>query len=200
MVELLRQFEHIGIRESTGKELLREIGVDSVQVLDPVLLFKDYHELVGDVSMSNEIVLFKIKKSNAFYDKAREIGKLSGLTVRSIGSLRREKGIKGAYPEGIENWVKRLMTARYILTDSFHGLVISLLYHRQFVILPGVPGRVTRLRSLLQLVGLEERIMDINDSKEKIYAMLQKPIDYKHVDSVLERERKNSFDYLRRFL
>lgn len=196
-VELLRQFNKIAIRESSGKEMLAQYGIDSIQVLDPVLLFPHYDELVGDAAQREEIVLFKINKTEDFYEKAREVGKLSSLTVRSLGSLRQEKGVKCRYPEGIEDWMRGIASAKYILTDSFHGLVISLLYHRQFVILPGMAGRVTRLRSLLQLVGLEDRIMSTNDKAEDIYAMLKKPIDYEHVDEVLNRERKTSWGYLK---
>lgn len=196
-VELLRQFNKIAIRESSGKEMLAQYGIDSIQVLDPVLLFPHYDELVGDAAQREEIVLFKINKTEDFYEKAREVGKLSSLTVRSLGSLRQEKGVKCRYPEGIEDWMRGIASAKYILTDSFHGLVISLLYHRQFVILPGMAVRVTRLRSLLQLVGLEDRIMSTNDKAEDIYAMLKKPIDYEHVDEVLNRERKTSWGYLK---
>lgn len=197
IIELLKQFNRIAIRENTGKELLAQYGIDSIQVVDPVLLFTDYNELVGKPKQREELGLFKINKTNEFYAKAKEIGKLASIPVRSIGSLRREPGVICTYPEGIEGWMSRISSSRYILTDSFHGLVISLLYHRQFVILPGMSGRVTRLRSLLQLVGLEDRIMSTSDSAKDILAKLQSPIDYDDVDTVLAREREKSWEYLR---
>lgn len=197
IIELLRQFKSIAIREISGKELLRKFGIDSIQVVDPVLLFAQYDELVGKPQQREEIGLFKINKTNEFYAKAKEVGNLASIPVRSIGSLRREPGVICRYPEGIEGWMRAIASSRYILTDSFHGLVISLLYHRQFVILPGMRGRVTRLRSLLQLVGLEDRIMSTDDSAESISAKLQQPIDYDHVDVILSKEREKSWDYLK---
>lgn len=197
IIELLRQFNHIAIRENTGKKLLAEQGIDSIQVIDPVLLFPKYDELVGKPQQRKEIGLFKINKTDESYSKAKKVGKLASIPVRSIGSLRREPGVICRYPEGIEGWMRAIASSRYILTDSFHGLVISLLYHRQFVILPGMRGRVTRLRSLLQLVGLEDRIMSTDDSAESISAKLQQPIDYDHVDVILSKEREKSWDYLK---
>lgn len=197
IIELLRQFRCIAIRETSGKELLAKYGIDSIQVVDPVLLFPHYDELVGKPHQREEIGLFKINKTDEFYAKAKEIGKLAAIPVRSIGSLRREPGVICRYPEGIEGWMRAIASSRYILTDSFHGLVISLLYQRQFVILPGMRGRVTRLRSLLQLVGLEDRIMSTDDSAESIFAKLQQPIDYDHVDVILSKEREKSWDYLK---
>lgn len=197
IIELLRKFKCIAIRETSGKKLLSEYEIDSIQVVDPVLLFKNYDELIGSPRQRDEIGLFKINKTDDFYAKAKEVGKLAAIPVRSIGALHREPGVICRYPEGIEGWMQAIASSKYILTDSFHGLVISLLYHRQFVILPGMAGRVTRLRSLLQLVGLEDRIMSTNDKAEDIYAMLKKPIDYEHVDEVLNRERKTSWGYLK---
>lgn len=197
IIVLLRQFKYIAIREKSGKELLAKYGIDSIQVVDPVLLFPNYNELVGKPQQREEMGLFKINKTDEFYAKAKEVGKLASIPVRSIGSLRREAGVICRYPEGIEGWMRAIASSRYILTDSFHGLVISLLYHRQFVILPGMSGRVTRLRSLLQLVGLEDRIMSTDDSAESILAKLQQPIDYEHLDAVLANERKKSWEYLK---
>lgn len=197
IIELLRQFKYIAIRETSGKELLAKYGIDSIQVVDPVLLFPHYNELVGKLQQREEIGLFKINKTDEFYTKAKEVGKLASIPVRSIGSLRREPGVICRYPEGIEGWMRAIASSRYVLTDSFHGLVISLLYHRQFVILPGMSGRVTRLRSLLQLVGLEDRIMSTDDSAESIFTKLQQPIDYEHVDAVLTNERAKSWKYLK---
>lgn len=197
IIEFLRQFNCIAIRETSGKELLAKFGIDSVQVIDPVLLFPHFNELVGRPKQKEQIVLFKIDKTDEFYAKSKQVGKLASLPIRGLGSLRRESGIECHYPEGIEAWMQGIASAKYILTDSFHGLVISLLYHRQFVILPGVAGRVTRLRSLLQLVGLEDRIMSTDDSAEDIYAKLQTPIDFEHVDAVLVKEREKSWEYLK---
>lgn len=198
IIELLKQFDKIAIREDTGKRLLDEIGINSVQVIDPVLLFPNYDELIGkDRQRKEEIVLFKVDKMDAFYTRAKEVGKLSSIPVISVGSLRREPGVKCPYPYGVEGWMSRLASAKYILTDSFHGLVVSLLYHRQFIILPGLASRITRLRSLLQLVGLEDRIMSTDDTAESIYEKLQQPIDYSSVDKILSKEREKSWEYLR---
>lgn len=196
IIELLRQFNHIAIRENTGKKLLAEQGIDSIQVIDPVLLFPKYDELVGQPIQGKKLVLFKLHKTAAFYDKAREIGRVGNIAIRSLGTMHREPGMECHYPEGIEGWIQGIASAKYILTDSFHGTVVSLLYHRQFVVVIGMASRATRLRSLLQLIGLEERIMTQDDKAEDILKMLKKTIDYSKVDKILARERERSFEYL----
>lgn len=197
IIELLRQFKCIAIREATGKELLAEQGISSIQVIDPVLLFSKYDELIGTPKPSKKMVLFKLSKNAAFYDKAREIGHLGHVAIRSLGTMRREIGMECHYPEGIEVWIQGIASAKYILTDSFHGTVLSLLYHRQFVVFIGTVKRSTRITSLLQLVGLKERIMSQDDRAEDILKMLETPIDYKKVDTILAKERERAFNYLK---
>lgn len=194
--QLLSQFEAIAVRENTGVQILKRFGVNSIQVLDPVLLFENYPELIGKPQNNSEIILYKLINTNEFYEKAKLIGQHWGLKVRSIGSIRKVKGIKCAYPESIPGWINRIASGKYVITDSFHGTVISLLYERQFVVCVGNPKLVTRIKSLLSLVGLEERIIDVETPVEQIMQMMKKPIDYDKVNEILASERHKSKEYL----
>lgn len=198
--ELLRRFKQIGIRENSGKDILQKEGINSTQVVDPVLLFDNYEELVGKITNRKEIALFKVDNSSEFYKKVFEVGKLASIPLCSVGSLRRIKGIKCPYPYGIKGWMRRLVSAEYVITDSFHGLVISLLYHKQFVIIPGDPKRATRLQSLLSLVGLDDRMMSVESSAAEIYAKLSTAICYENVDEKLKKEREKSLNFLKSIL
>ena len=197
---LLRKFEHIAVREDSGKYLLAKMEIDSMQVLDSALLFDNYKELAGDVEPKEELVLFKVDNNKEFYHLAAEVGKCAKLPICSLGSLRRIRGMHCPYPDGIEGWLRRLIAAKYIMTDSFHALVLCLLYHKQFILIIGDPKRATRLTSLVHLVGLDDRIMTVTSSADDVYRKLQSPIDYKKVDEILERERANSIGYLKSIL
>ena len=118
--------------------------------------------------------------------------------LRSIGSIRRIKGVRCAYPESLEGWMRRLASARYVITDSFHGTVVSLLYGRQFIICVGDPKRITRIQSLLAQLGLEDRILLDTDSIEKMAERLNAPIDYETVHLRLQTLRAESFEYMKR--
>lgn len=190
---LLSRFSTLLVREDKGVEICREIfNVNSFQVVDPVLLFPNYQELTGNVKKNNQLVVYKIVNDPLFYKKALNIGLELGCPVSSVGSLRQIKGIKTRYPESIEKWIKSIASANYIFTDSFHGTVLSLLYHKQFVVYVGDKGKMSRIYSILRLVGLEDRIFSESDSIQNIVDSLQTPIDYKTVDSILSIERNRS--------
>lgn len=197
---LLGRFDFISIRETSGVTLLKEkFGLkDVTQVVDPVLLFPQYNELTGPVEQGEDLILYKLVNSTNYYEHARQLGGLLNCPLRSIGSIRRIKGVRCAYPESLEGWMRRIASARYVITDSFHGMVISLLYGRQFIICVGDPKRITRLQSLLAQLALEDRILLDTDPAEKMAERLNTPIDYEDVYKKLETLRIDSFEYLKR--
>lgn len=198
---LLSRFSSLLIREDKGVEICKnEFGLDATQVVDPVLLFPSYPELTGRIKQSDDIVVYKIKNDAEFYRRAVVLGQKMSCDVRSIGSMRQLKGIKTAYPEKIENWIANIASAKYVFTDSFHGTVLSLLYHRQFVIYAAEKEKLSRITSLLKLVGLENRLFTKEDNMDEIQKVLTIPIDYTEVDRILNRQRAESIDYLRKAL
>lgn len=200
ILTLLKRFNHIGIREDSGKAILSLENIDSTLVVDPVLLFDHYDELIGEFSPREEIALFKVENSTLFYNIMREVGKELTLPICSVGSLRRVNGIKCPYPYGVEGWMRRIVSAKYVITDSFHGLVLSLLYHKQFVIIIGDPLKATRLQSLANMVGLSDRILGLDNTSSEIVSILNIPIDYDYVDMVLNDEREKSYNFLKSIL
>lgn len=195
---LLSRFSSILVREDKGVEICKnEFGLNAKQVIDPVLLFPSYPELTGEVSETDDIVVYKIKNDEEFYKRAVMLGKEMNLSVRSIGSMRRLKGIHTSYPERIENWIKNIGSAKCVFTDSFHGTVLSLLYHRQFVVYVGNPKLVSRITSLLSMVGLMNRICTNDNSIEEIKLLMKEKIDYEKVDQILLKARKKSLQLLK---
>lgn len=195
---LLSRFSTLLIREDIGVEIAKnEFNLEAEQVVDPVLLFPSYPELTGDLSETNDIVVYKIKNDTEFYRRAVLLGNSMNCRVRSIGSMRRPKGICASYPERIENWVKNIGTAKYVFTDSFHGTVLSLLYHRQFVVYVGNLKLISRITSLLKMVGLTNRICTNDNSIEEIVNLMNEKINYAKVDQILEDARTKSLTMLK---
>lgn len=195
--KLLSRFSTLLVREDRAVEICKnEFGLDAKQVVDPVLLFPSYPELTGEIKQTNDIVIYKILNDSKFYSRAVELGHHLGCDVRSIGSMRRPKGIKTAYPERIEKWISNIAGAKYVFTDSFHGTVLSLIYHRQFVVYVGDSKKLSRISSLLGMLGLSDRILSSKDCIESIEEKITSPINYRQVDGILKEQRYLSFELL----
>lgn len=196
---LLSRFSVILVRESNAVELVNnEFGLHAKQVLDPVLLFSSYPELTGTIKERENLVVYKIKPDDIFYTKAVALGKEFSCEVHSLGSLRQPYGIHTHYPERIEEWITNIGSAKYVFTDSFHGTVLSILYHRQFVVYIGDPHKMSRITSLLKLLNLENRICRHEDTTRQIAAIFDEMIDYAYVDRILGEERRKSMMLLRK--
>lgn len=193
----LKRFTKILLREDSGIRITKEVfDVNAMQVVDPVLLFPSYPELTGEVKYSSEVVTYKLINDEGFYSMAKEVADSMSLPIRSIGSVRTPSGYRSSYPESVENWIKRIAGASLVLTDSFHGTVFSLLYHRPFIVYIGNPNRVTRILSLLTQIGLEDRILTKENTILDFMRLVECPIDWQGVDEKLSELRLVSLELL----
>ena len=84
--------------------------------------------------------------------------------------------------------------ANYVVVDSFHALVFSLLFNKEFVVIGNKQRGLDRFKSLLDIVDLSERLIykasDLTDD------MINREINWKNVNNKLEIERKKSRTFL----
>ena len=97
----------------------------------------------------------------------------------------------------LEDWIKFIIDSDYVVTDSFHGVCLCVIFKKQFVAICNEYRGAERFNSILNEVGLSEHLVNTNNfDYEKIYALLHNGIDYNLVDEKLEKLRKNSFYWL----
>ena len=202
IMELMKKFSTLLVREESAVDICRDVfHEDSKQVVDPVLLFDNYKELIGDAKIDNtKVVAYKLINSQDFYEKVRFFAKTNGLTAHSIGSVRRVKGFVCRYPVGVIGWIREFATSKYVFTDSFHGTVLSLIFQKQFIVYVGDAKRITRITSLLKPLGLDYRIVSNDVSAEKMEEIIKIPIDYISVGDLLESSRTKSWELLKHAL
>ena len=99
----------------------------------------------------------------------------------------------------IENWVKDIAEAKFVITPSFHGLAFSLIYHRQFAIIVKNKSLATRITSLLRLLELEDRVYESIEELDNAEPWNNK-IDYEKVDKILSTLREKSISFLKEAL
>lgn len=196
---LLSLFKDVLVREDDAVNICSKLwGINAKQVVDPVLLFDNFNFLLSKSKVEkNQLGLYKIYPDNVFYNKAMIIANSLGVKATSIGSLRKKRGIQCPYPCGIEKWIEQIATSKYVLTDSFHGTVLSVLYRRPFVVYVTNPDKISRIRSLLSLLGLSERICSPTTPLDEIMSLLETKIDYVQVHKILSTLRKESLQLLK---
>lgn len=161
----------------------------------------EYRKRKDGVEINDQLVTYKLVYSYDWYLQAERLAKKFNCKLIELNGryLKKRSDMHGFNIKNIpvSEWVSSIATAKYVVTDSFHGCVFSLIYQRQFVVLPALKARSTRLTSLLSALGLTDRIAH---TVQECRSILEKEIDYKRVSIILERLRKESRNQLNQML
>jgi uncharacterized membrane protein YbaN (DUF454 family) len=182
----LRQFAKISCREATGIKILKSFfGISAQNVLDPIFLHKSYPELTGEIIQNDTLVYYPLSR----FDEVGEICETLAeeLDLKFVNA-NDKKFIFGKVVwdrPSIQQWLKSIAEASLVVTSSFHGLVLSILYKRQFIILQNSNyERSSRLTDLLEMLNLNDRYFTSVDDFYKAKPW-KKRIDYAAVEAKL---------------
>lgn len=200
-VALARKFDFISVREEAGRRLMHDVfGVDARLVLDPTLLLpaEAYRALIRkeDVHPSG-LVSYVLDESD---EKQRMIATLKSETGLSHTELLLFPfRCRCADPRcvSISEWLSALAEADFIVTDSFHGCVFSILFRKRFVAVGNQRRGLSRFLTLLHTFGLEDRlVLSYEEFEQKRGALMMAP-DYENVHSRLAERREECLQWLR---
>lgn len=201
----LNRFQYLSTRELAGQKIIQELtGKTASVVCDPTLLFdaKGWERMLLERKLVEEPYVFcYFLGTNEEHRKvANEFKKRTGLKLVTCPYLDnfvekdQQFGDIQMFDMDAADFVNLIHHAEYILTDSFHGSVFSILYHKKFMtfnrFMAGTNSRNSRIDSLCTLLGLSERRFNGNIMDVK------KDIDYVGVDKRLNKLRANSIEYL----
>ena len=191
----LNNFKQLSVREETGRTLISRLtGKDVPVVVDPTLLLSKTEWITKmQIKKKREeyilVYLFGvIKEATDYIHWLSEKTKLPIIVIDS--SLK--KVIKGKYVRfaSPKKWVELFANAKYVVTNSFHGLMFSIIFEKEFYIAPLQKEVKTgsRIDDSLERLGLENR--KINGF------MIKEDIDYEKVHERLEEMISHSMTYL----
>lgn len=190
-IPFLRNFDSISVRESSGISILSTLGIsDAVLVPDPTILIESdaYSKLADSSSKLNSEVgtyAFFIRNVKERQQALSEIN-------QDVKWFDAESGIL------VEDWLHNIKHASFVMTDSFHCVVMCLKMHTPFCIITeqkGVVGMNDRFYTLLGAVGLESRIL-YKDKISQSRDYISKAIDWESVDEKLSTFKEKGVSFL----
>lgn len=204
-VELLGKFDAVSVREEAGVRMCSEwFDCDSaVHVLDPVMLLSPdrYRELAAcahEHPAKGRMVTYILDNTPHKQRIADFIKGVSGLQVHdiSVNPYDSEVPLEARVVPPVEQWLAGFADAEFVVTDSFHGCVLSILLHKRFIAI-GNPSRgMSRLQSLVDMFGLDLRLVHGIDPEDDGEFFMSEP-DWEHVDAVLTERRAECIEFLR---
>lgn len=201
---LLKKFDAVSVREKSGIILCKSyFGVDACQVVDPTLLLKaeDYSKLFRKnvkYHLKNKLLVYFLDDTEEKRKIAIKIATERGLDLFYVngGIDNIDIPLKHKVRIGIEEWLRYLSESSYVVTDSFHGCVFSLIFKKQFVAIGNKSRGLSRFKSLMDMFSLRQRLIYSIEDYESNIDLLKQNIDYEKVDSILRREREYSLHFL----
>lgn len=191
----LSQFKGISVREESGCQIVKVLTGREAQIcLDPTLLpdRTDWEALTQQETAEPYVLLFLLKYDEVLVAKAREEAEKRGVQLRTItAAFMPQLGMNAWNTAGVTDWLCAIRNARCVFTNSFHGMVFSLIFGRSFHVqrLTGeLSSRNGRLEELLSF-------LELSNALEGTAAP-----DYEKVWKLLEPRRTASLDYLRRII
>jgi hypothetical protein len=203
--EALKKFQIVTVREQSGIDICKQAGyLNALCVPDPTLLLteKDYKKLIlENIITSNReylLIYWLGWDTNVNFEEIERFAKQKDLEiiyVPSIGGTLVELNneLAKTFPS-IQEWLSLVANAKYVLTNSFHGMVFSIIFNRQFgvYILNGVASNMNdRIYTLLDNIKLRSRIITDN------LQILDNSIDYEYINTVLNTQREKIKNYFK---
>ena len=177
--KLVKKFRSISVREKDAVELCRDnLNIEAKWVLDPTMLLskEDYIGLFKDYSQEKsegDLMTYILDSSE---DKISLIKLIE--TEKKLSSFTVMAKENETFP-AVEKWLKGFYDAKFILTDSFHGMVFSIIFEKPFLVVLNKQRGATRFLSLLFALGLEDRLIEgIEDFNTNL---LKRDIDYETI-------------------
>lgn len=206
----IKRLDFISVREQEAKDLLAPYIDKKIKVvLDPTLLLtqKEWNTIAVMPKIEDPYIFVYLLGNNMEHrTNIKQIGKRLNLKIVFLPHIHFQYEPADEnfadidlYDVGPAEFVGLIKNAEMVITDSFHGCVFSIIYHKKFWALKRhkdtEKGNMnSRLYTLFSNLGLEERLLD--DEQRLTEEELLSEIDYETVDEKLEVLRKDSMDFL----
>lgn len=201
-VRLAKRFSAISVRERSGVEIMRnDFGLDATLHLDPTLLLSadQYKFPVKETEKGCMVsyILDETDEKDAILNDVANSLRLKNSKLRIATS---DKECTDAVFPSIEEWLSSFANAAFVVTDSFHGCVFSIINHKPFIAIANKDRGLERFTSLLGTFGLKDRLVFDLDEYERRKDCLLYPIDYSNMNSQLYEIKQDSIEYLKNHL
>ena len=202
MKKYISEIPALSIREETGRQVISSlIDKDLPVVLDPTLLFdrEAWDKLKTERQFDYKYILcyFLDEPAKTIQRQIQEISEKTGLKIVALNS--KLQFIDNAdYPDcGPSEFITLVSNAEYVFTDSYHGMLFSIIYEKRFVSVERdykEYNQSSRQLSILKELKLEDRFIPCDGQ------LSLTDIDYAGVNKVLAERRAQSLGFLKNAL
>lgn len=207
MRKYLYFYRFISVREKEAQEYLQHLLKRKVSwVVDPVLLLsKEEWDCIASARKIKGKYILGYFLGDSVWERreAQKYSKQKHLQLVTMPNLKGRWRFEDyrfgdiqIYDAGVEEFLSLIKNAEYIITDSFHAVVFSYIFQKEFFVFPRVDKNTnenmnTRISSFLELIDEPERLI-----VQKLDSDMKTIIYEDKINSPLEKKRVYSRDIL----
>lgn len=199
--KLVSRFDAVSVRESSAIELCKtHFNIEAQQVIDPTMLLNqdEYIKLIqesGIKESNGSLLVYILDEQPEITELVNVIAKERELIPFCLNSRIENQNapLNERIQPPVEEWLRGFYDAEFIVTDSFHACVFSILFKKPFIVYANKDRGLTRIVSLLKMFGLENQLitsMAVFDKNR------YKDIAWGNVFRILNMQRNKAMDFL----
>lgn len=201
MKKYLEKFSYISVREKNAKLLLENIGINrGIDVLvDPTMLLKrrDWDRIAVLPEYDFDYIFLYLVRENSCLNQIKEFARRNQLKIVSVlqpGRIIESDGDDNIIQTiaGPREFLGLIKKATYVIPNSFHGTVFSIIYNKQFYTY-GLSYQDDRKKTILDEFNLRDRLIDYSVDINRVD---WKEIDYETINTKLEFRRNRVYTLL----
>jgi hypothetical protein len=199
--QLIKEFDAVSVREKSGVSLCKKyLEVDAVHVLDPTMLLtkEDYIDLIEKAQIktsTGDLFYYILDETDEKRQLTEQIAGQLSLTLFRMGRKNDLPNVEDRVMEPVEKWLRGFYDAKFVITDSFHGMVFSIIFNKPFIIYGNVKRGIERFNSLLNDLNLKNRLI-LNIQELNWFGELSDNIDWINVNNKIEEMKRDSLRFL----
>lgn len=207
--KLVNLFSAVSVREDSGVDMCKTyLNCNAEHLLDPTMLLEksDYVKLLADVDLETKkktlytYILDVSTEKKKIIDEVAKKKNIKEFSYQPKKPMFKTDEVKIKLDDlvfpPVENWIKGFYDAEFVITDSFHGTVFSILFNVPFIAIGNKRRGMARFESILKMFGLQERLITNIDSYNIEY-LLHSNIDWDNVNRILNEERNKGMQFLK---
>lgn len=190
----LSRFDYVSVREADLQEVLQLYLEKPIKcVLDPTLIAPKqiWDKFISMKTKPNQyVVVYQVRSCNKTIEIANHIAKQIGADVKVLVAWVQRNKANMCQDASPAEFVDMIRNSACVVTTSFHGTVFSLIFNKPFYTIKLGDGADARSLSLLQEIGLEDRLINVDEMPTFTN------IDYARANEKLDILRQKSSEFL----
>lgn len=211
LIPYIEKFDCISVRENTAKKILKECGIENVEVnIDPTFLVdkKIWKTIIGEpIQKKKYIICYFFSDSYKYRKKLQKFCEKNNYELLFIPYAQQVYNVKDSFGMGKKinkvgpiEFLNLIYNAEFVFTDSFHGVAFSIIFNRNFYVFTrdnneNKTSKNSRIYDILNKFGLQKQLVSDNFNIDEIDKNL---INYKEVNTLLEKEKEKAYEYLKK--